>query len=259
MNGKRTLLSLALFLLITAGMTFSMVTPGLSQAAYQTPTANAEGRIIYKVQPGDTCLRVELLTGVKIQTLQELNKLDASCTLREGQDLLLGVVTQEPTVTPNPEITPTPLLPTPTQERGTGEICIVLFADVNGNAVRDTDEAPILGGAVSVAGRSNEASVTGLTTDVGDPLCFKDLPEGEYNISMAVPPGYNPTTATNVPLPLLAGNRSIIDFGAQISISQPPPGQESGGGTRSPLLLIAGAVLILGGAGLGIYFGVLRK
>jgi hypothetical protein len=231
----------------------------VSQVTYQTPTANPDGRILYKVQPGDTCVRIELLTGVKVDTLRSLNKLDDACTLQEGADLLLGVVTPAPTATINPDVTPTPLLPTPTPKRGTGEICIVLFADVNGNAVREDDEAPILGGAVSVSDRTGSYSGTGLTTDADTPLCFTDLPEGDYNISMAVPAGYNPTTATNYPLSLLAGNRSLIDFGAQASVNQPPADQVASGGGRSPLLLVAGAILILGGLGLGLYFRFLRK
>ncbi len=252
-----------LFALLSAGLLFGLVSTAqagpASQILYQTPTADADGRIMYKVQPGDSCLRIELLTGVKTDILRSLNKLDDACTLQEGQDLLLGVVTPAPTATTNPDVSPTPLLPTPTPKRGTGEICIVLFADVNGNAVREENEPPVLGGAVSVTDRSGSYSDTGLTTDSATALCFKELPEGEYNISMAVPSGYNPTTTTNYPLKLLAGNRSLIDFGAQISLSQPPPEQPGTEGGRSPGLLIAGALLILVGLSLALYFRFLRK
>jgi hypothetical protein len=260
---KSNSLWIFLFTLLAAGLLFSLVSPALAgrpaQVTYQTPTANADGRILYKVQPGDSCLRIELLTGVKTEQLRTLNKLDDACTLREGQELLLSVYVPTATATPNPLITNTPLLPTPTPKRGSGEICIILFADINGDAVREDTEAPVLGGAVSITDRAGAVSETGLTTDKADPLCFKDLPEGEYNISMAVPAGYNPTTTTNYPLKLLAGNRSIIDFGAQISVRQPPPDQTGEGSSRSPLLLVAGAVLILGGIGLAIYFALLRK
>jgi len=256
---KKTWLLPALLML---GLLFILVSPVLAgpsaQIVYETPTARPDGRIIYKVQPGDSCLRIELLTGVKIATLRSLNRLDDACTIQENQELLLAVITPEAPLTTSPAITSTPLLPTPTVQRGTGEICVVLFADVNGNASRDDGEAPILGGAVSVTDPSGSVSKTGLTTDTDTSLCFNDLPEGDYNISMAVPSGYNPTTTTNYPLKLVAGNRSIIDFGAQISIKQPPP-QTAGGGGRSPLLLVAGALLILGGVALAIYFRVLKK
>ncbi|HMN60013.1 MAG TPA: hypothetical protein PJ988_06600, partial [Anaerolinea sp.] len=69
----------------------------------------------------------------------------------------------------------------------------------------------------------------------------------------------NPTTTTNYPLKLLAGNRSLIDFGAQISVRQPPPEQPGTEGGRSPIMLVLGAILILGGAGLALYFRFLRR
>jgi hypothetical protein len=78
---------------------------------------------------------------------------------------------------------------------------------------------------------------------------------------MAVPDGYNPTTTTNYPLHLIAGNRSIIDFGAQIS-TKPAANpaatvpEQSG---RSPLLLIVGGILILGGIAMAIYFRVIKR
>lgn len=267
MTAKRNIFPYILLALLMAGLVLALslamtspvaARPG-GQVVYQTPTPNAEGRILYKVQTGDSCLRIELLTGTKVEQLRTLNKLNDACDLIVGQDLLLAVVTPAPTATPNPDITATPVLPTPTPPPGSGEICIVLFADVNGNAIREDAEAPILGGAVSVSDRSGDISRTGLTSDRDEPVCFPELPEGEYNISMAVPAGYNPTTTTNYPLQLLAGNRSIIDFGAQISVRQPPPGQGAGESNRSPLLLIAGAVLILGGIGLGVYFRVMRR
>ncbi|MEJ5314185.1 MULTISPECIES: SdrD B-like domain-containing protein [Anaerolinea] len=251
------------FILLIGLMLASLALPVAAQppeqVTYQTPTPQPDGRILYIVQPGDNCLRIELLTGVKVQTLRELNNLDSACTLVQGQELLLGVATVEPTPTPAPDITPTPLLPTPTPMRGTGQVCIILFADLNGDAVREDNEPPILGGAVSVTDRTGNVSLSGLTTDNPDnPLCFADVPEGEYNVSLAVPMGYNPTTTTSVPIKLLAGNVSVIDFGAQISVRQPPPGETQSGG-RSPLLLVLGALLVLGGIGLAVYVRVFRN
>jgi hypothetical protein len=127
--------------------------------------------------------------------------------------------------------------------------------------MRDTDENPILGGAVSVSDRQGSVSKTGLTSSEATPLCFKDIPEGDYNLSMAVPDGYNPTTTINYPLHLIAGNRSIIDFGAQISTkpaANPAPAAAVPSG-RSPLLLIVGGILILGGIAMGIYFRVIKR
>ena len=252
-----------LFILIAAGLFFSVVSPTLAspqlQAVYKTPTALPDGRVIYKVQPGDSCLRIELLTGVKDEDLRSLNKLDAACSIQPNQELLLALVTIPPTATPNLGVTATPLLPTPTPKVGTGEICVILFADVNGDAVRGTTENPILGGAVSVTDRSGAVSKTGITTNTDTPLCFKEIPEGEYNISMAVPDGYNPTTTTNYPLKLIAGNRSIVDFGAQISTRPAANPSTAPQENRSPLLLVLGGILILGGIAVAVYFRVIRR
>jgi LysM repeat protein len=260
---KRTISYLLLFLIMAAGLLVTLATPTSAspqpQVAYQTPTALPDGRVIYKVQPGDSCLRIELLTGVKVEQLRSLNKLDAGCSIQPNQELLLTVLIVPPTATPNTGMTATPLLPTPSPKVGTGEICVTLFADINGDAVRGDTESPILGGAVSVTDRSGSVSKTGITTNTDTPLCFTEIPEGDYNISMAVPDGYNPTTTTNYPLKLIAGNRSIVDFGAQISTrpaANPSPAAQSG---RSPLLLVLGGVLILAGIAFAVYFRVIRR
>jgi hypothetical protein len=268
MKAKISLLVIALTLL--SGLSLLAAPVGASndhpQVVYATPTALEDGRIFYRVQEGETCLRIELLTSVKVADLIKLNNLDQNCTIIPGTDLLIGIVTPEPSLTPNPDVTATPLLPTPTPVKGTGEVCVVLFADINGNATREETEAAILGGAVSITGVGGVFSNTGLTQTGLDAdgnenmLCFSDMPEGEYTISLAVPDGYNPTTATTYPFKLIAGNRSIVDFGAQASAIQPPAenGASSQSG-RSPVLAILGGVLVLGGIGLAIYIRLLRR
>ena len=90
--------------------------------------------------------------------------------------------------------------------------------------------------------------------DIG---CFEEIPEGEYNISVAAPEGYNPTTLMNYSLALQAGESSTLDFGAQISsLAVPTPVSEGG---RSPVLGIMGGILVLAGAGMGIYVWRLRS
>lgn len=199
-----------------------------AQAFYQTPTPNADNRVIYVVQAGDTCLRIELLTGIPLDELRMLNNLDETCTLSEGQELVLAVI-EEPTASPEATATPGPAQPTPTPFNGSGEICVLLFADVNGNAMADPDEGPIAGGAISVSDRAGEVNLSGITDNSGLPTCFADISEGEYNVSVAPPEGFNATTAMNYPLTLLAGETSVLDFGAQISsAAEPVPVGEGG-------------------------------
>jgi LPXTG-motif cell wall-anchored protein len=234
------------------------------QVGYQTPTAYPDGRVIYIVQPNDTCLRIELLTGVKVEQLRTLNKLDQNCTLSVGKELLLAILTAVPTTAPNPAVTPTPLLPTPTAFAGNGEICVQLYDDTNGNAFHEESEPLINGGAVSISDRLGKTSETGLTTTDPENLFCKEIPQGEYNISMAVPDGYNATNETTVNVPVQAGDQVYVDFGAQVSSraaeNQPAAVVEpSTGGSTSLMLAIVGGLLLLLGVGLGVYVLFMRR
>jgi LysM repeat protein len=255
---KKITISIIIFLLLVA---FSQTVVPVNassqpQVLYQTPTANADGRILYTVKANDTCLSISLTTGVDINTLKQLNKLDEQCTLIEGKQLLLGVF-QTPTVTPGPTPTATPVLPTPTPFNGNGKICIFLFNDINGNALAETGESQVAGGAISLTDKIGKISLTAKTTNEVDPVCFNEVPEGEYNISVAPPEGYNATTNMNYALSIQAGDQSILDFGAQLSSQAATPAPAQGG--KSPILGILGGILLLGGAGLAIYMVRFRK
>ncbi len=96
---------------------------------------------------------------------------------------------------PAQQATATPIgqVPTPTLAPGSGDICVLLFNDTNGNSVPDGDEIPLAGGAISVTDRDGKVSLTD-QTNATEAVCFPALIEGEYNISVAVPEGYNATT-----------------------------------------------------------------
>jgi hypothetical protein len=236
-----------------------------NQIVYQTPTAQPDGRVIYVVQQGDTCLRISLLSGTTIDELRTLNRLDQDCTLSIGKDLVLMVVTPEAAPTLAPDVTPTPLLPTPTPFPGNGKICVVLYNDINGNAVRELGEAMISGGAVSISDRLGEISITGNTSSNPDPLSLcEEVPEGDYYITMGIPTGYNSTTAVNLPdVHVQAGDQVILEFGAQISsvveaVSIEAPAS-TGGGSNNLMLAIVGGLLVVLGIGLGVYVLITRR
>jgi hypothetical protein len=227
----------------------------LPQAFVQTPTADANGRIIYKVKKVDTCIGLQLRFGVEVATIIQLNKLDDKCTLTEGMDLILGVY-ERPTVSITPTATPGPKLPTPTAYNGNAKVCISLFFDTNGNAMPENNEPPIENGAFSIQDKDNKINENGRTGL--DPAC-KDIPEGDYNISVAPPEGFNPTTNMNYSLKVLAGETHIIPFGAQpnsAAVGKPTPGDISTPTQNSDgiWLLLVGMLLILSGIGLGVYF-----
>jgi murein DD-endopeptidase MepM/ murein hydrolase activator NlpD len=229
------------------------------QNAQPTNTPNPNGNIYYIVQPGDTCLHIEYLYGISEVQLRQLNtNLDANCTLSVGDQLLMGIgASTNPTPTLGALPTSLPPTITPTPFAGTTQICISLFNDLNGDGLHETTEPMIPDGAISVTEKSGKYSKTLPTLAGTDPICFTDLPEGDYNISAAIPDNYNPTMALTYTLHLDAGQSAYIDFGAQskeTTIAQPENKP-----TTSPILGIFGGILLLGGLGLGWYALRLRR
>jgi hypothetical protein len=229
-------------------------------AQFVTATPGPDGRILYVVVEGDSCLQVALLHGITVQQIRQFNtRLDENCTLTVGQQLVVGLAQPEaPTAGPAPTL-PSPTV-TATPVSGTTEVCVLLFNDLNGDAVRQETELGIEGGAVSLTNLNGSYSETQNTVSAVDPdtllpvrSCFVDVPNGEYNVSMAVPDEYNPTMALSYTLNVKAGDLAEISFGAQsktITVSEATDSQE---GNRSSLLGVFGFLLLLGGAGLGYY------
>ena len=223
-----------------------------------TSTPGADGRIIYIVKEGDTCSQVALLHGITVTQLRQFNtRLDENCTLTPNQPLVVGLsVSSIPTALPvSTQISPTVTL---TPVNGTTEVCVLLFNDENGDALRQETEFGIDGGAVSLTNINGSYSKTENTTAATDPdtaepirACFSNIPQGDYNISMAVPDSYNPTMLVSYKLTVKAGDRASIDFGAQSkTVTLEDPAETT---SRSPILGIFGALLLLGGVGLGYY------
>ena len=240
---------LALIIMSGLALTAQAASPQQGAALY-TPTAQPDGRIIYIVQPGDNCIKVSLLMGVPIETLRGLNKLDTNCTLVDGQELLIGVVAPA-TSTPIP---PSNSTPTPTPLPGFAKVCVLLYNDMNGDAKRQAkedangiipadSEPAIEGGAVSLTNVNGNYSQTQTTISGYEPICFENVPEGDYNASVAIPDGYNATTAGSTTFSAHAGETDVLAFGAQ--------SKTQGGSTdaqpRSPILgWVGGGFLLLG-------------
>ena len=252
---KKPLQAIGLFCIALASMLILLPATAASplpQINLSTPTPGADGRIIYIVKENDTCTSISLLMGISEQDLRQLNNLQSTTDRDDCSFLWVGqelIIREKPQETP----TPTPMItaePTATPFKGNGTICVYLFNDENGNALDEDAELPLAGGAVSLTNRLNTINETGTTADTGESLCFADIPEGDYNISVAIPEGYNPTTVMNFALTLNAGQVSTVNFGAQPgSGMQPVFGENS----SSPLMLIVGIVFVALGVGLWFY------
>ena len=269
---KRFFLTLSLVAALVAffGLTLpAQASPNLQLAQFATPTPGPDGRIIYIVQGGDNCISISLKTGVSLEQLYGQNpQLKPDCSnLITGMQLLLGIGGPAAyTPTPGPSPTPTVAPPTPTPFAGTTEICVLLYDDFNGNALREDTELGLAGGQVSVTDINGAYSKTESTVNTvdanGAPVrtCFTDVPEGTFNLSVAIPEGYNPTTQISYRLDVKAGDRAEVDFGAQSkSVQAAPVENPPSGGGNFPLMGFVGVALLLGGLGMGWYALRLRK
>ncbi len=261
-----------LLLFLAGAVLFAISLPARAapvEQQFATNTPLPDGRILYTIQAGDTCTKIQLLYNITLEQLRQLNQnINADCTnLIPGQQLLVGTggPAAAPTITPGPSPTLAPPTVTPTPFAGTTEICVLLFDDINGNALRDAGENVIVGGAISVTEVTGKYSRTLETAAPADPTayqgtCFTDVPEGRFNIGVAIPDNYSPTMSLTYTLDVKAGDVAYVDFGAQSreSTVAQPSSTNSGGGT-SPFLGFVGGLLLLGGLGLGWYALRLRS
>jgi hypothetical protein len=227
------------------------------QASIPSPTPGPDGRILYYVKAGDTCTQLSLLYGVSVEYIRTTNLLDENCTLREGKPIMLGV--GGPSVaspTPGPFPTPTLLAPTPTPDvGGTAEICVLVYDDANGDALRQETESAIAGAAISLTSldgtySQNLTSVINPDSTAYQGMCFANVPRGKYNVSAAAPDEYNPTIDLTTSVEVIPGDVAYVDFGAQ---SKTVAEASNPSKSPSPLLGVLGTALLLGGIGLGVY------
>lgn len=240
--------------------------PTAPVASGRTATPNADGQIIYVVQSGDTLWGIAAVHGASLDELRALNGLTSdfisvgqSLIISQGQGSAPTATTEsgataegtadpaEPTAAatePAPEnttiaqVSPTPL--------GTGIVCALIWDDANGNGVRDAAETLVLGGLLTVVDITTGQQVDAHTTDnTAQPHCFEDIPEGQYTVSSAPPPGYNPTTPGATTLGVEAGFTSILEFGIQPSASQVAPTPAGSNRVLRTALLGAGGVMFL--------------
>jgi hypothetical protein len=263
----KAFLLVSLFLILPGFVWISasvQAAPGEPQSAYPSPTPQPNGQIIYIVKNGDTCEYISLMYGVSLEYLRTTNNLDANCSLREGQKLTLGIGEPAAAIpTQGPSQTPTVALPTVTPGvSGLGQVCVLVYDDINGDGLRQSTEVAIADAAVSLTSLDGSYSKT-LTTVINPDAtayqgtCFTNVPMGQYNVSAAEPGGYNPTINLTSKIVITAGDIAYIDYGAQLKTVVDPGNPTT---KRSPLLGIIGAVFLLAGIGMGVYvWSLLRK
>jgi hypothetical protein len=231
----------------------------LQPTPFPTPTPGPDGRIIYLVQEGDSLWRIAAIAGLSLEELMAMNGIQPGDFISPGMELEIGIGGPAQPTAAQPGAQPTDALPspTPTPLIGTAEICALLFQDENGNGRLEESELALAGGQISVVditGNVTGEYTTEALLDQEDLIgfCFTGLESGDYNVSAAVPPGFNATTSLNAPVAVQPGDIKYLQFGAQPSSALLDADGPDGGG-RSSLLGLVGLLLLVGAGGLGYY------
>src|SRR4030066_2244341 len=110
--------SVLFLLFVSSQSNRALAAPQAQLTVFPTPTPGPDGKIIYIVQPNDTLWRISAITGVKIETIRELNNLGANDAIIPGDRLLLGyagpsgvappagLIPTDPNLTPSPTASP---------------------------------------------------------------------------------------------------------------------------------------------------------
>jgi len=253
-------------LTLVSAVSGSRAAPLPQPTPFKTPTPGSDGKIFYTVQAEDTLWSIAAIAGISVGELRAINNMHPNESIRPGQQIFLGMggpALITPTAGPT-QAPPTPTI-TPTPESGTSRLCVLLYDDSNGDSLRQEEEPVVPNGAISVVEKNGKFNKSEETKPGIDPLCFEDIPPGDYNISVAIPEGYNPTTNTNYAIKIKAGDNTYVDFGAQSRLKVTPlntnaPDQPAPSSTgTSPVLGVMGAFFLILGIGLAIYAARLRR
>lgn len=228
--------------------------PQSQGAVFVTPTPGPDGRIVYVVKGDDVSFwTIAAKAGITLEELYALNGIQSGDYMIAGMELVLGFGgPTEATIEPGGLETETPEAPTATPQFNTGEICVLLFLDENGNARLEETERALAEGQISIVDVSGNLVDEEVTTEDVEGRCFQGLEAGDFNVSAAVPAGYNPTTSMNLPLRLQAGDVKFIQFGAQPSAAIQSTLSDAERG-KSIWFGVFGFLLLAAAAGIGFY------
>lgn len=123
-----------------------------------------------------------------------------------------------PTNTPEPTVAPTN---TPEPPKG-GKVCLNAFADENGNGFHDTTEG-YMGRVTLTLAQNNTILGTALSGGTDAPVCFEEIPAGEYEVAQIIPAGLETTTAPSTNVTVQEGSTVGVEFGSRIQATAQPP------------------------------------
>lgn len=251
--------------------------PVLLAQTEPTATPDADGFIYAIVQPNDSLWAIAARSGISLTALLDLNNLTESALIQPGDRLIVAIVA--PPATATLEATPTTAVtrppPTPSNTPPPPPltvICLVAFADENGNGEREPNEPLQAGVAFTVF--TSEGVVANYVTDgVGEPYCLTELTPGNYQITRSVGRTETLTNSGNRTVFLDSGDQVMLGFGSVVgmtpvptavdtAVSPTPPAAIIGSEAAAPLVDLPATTADSGAArpfliGAGIVIGLL--
>lgn len=223
----------------------------------------ADGSIVYTVQPGDTLFAIALAHDTTVDNIMQLNGL-SNTILSVGQRLIIRGPTVAPTAAPPPTAAAPPTAP-PTPAPPTGQICIQAYNDRDGNGQPGGVGEDLLPGVVFALSTAQGALKNYTTDGANEPYCFTDLLPDTYTVKILPPTGYSATTPEVWSLGVAGGQIVDVNFGARRGGALPtitPTSQPASSGDSGSLLVNAGrfvigavaAIVLIGLGATAMYF-----
>ncbi len=163
------------------------------------------GTETYIIQPGDTLWVIAARHGLSVDELRQWNGLTGN-KIYVGQVLALSrppapaaTEVAAPTASPAAGATAVARAVQPIPAGPTGDLCVQVYADQNGDGVRDSADArgspPDMAFSLLRVEAGQEQVVGGYRTDgARTDFCFPGLPAADYQLTLTLPDGYAVTT-----------------------------------------------------------------
>ncbi len=216
----------------------------VSDDDFALPPLDADGKMYYTVQAGDTLQRIARLNcgdvTTCVDTIKALNGLNNNI-VQLGQRLIVGPLDDNPvqqayllsltpqataatvaTATLASTIAPTVAAvadvtsPTPAPIAANSSVCVTVFDDTNGDGAQQSSEGSVDGIRVRVIDVANRGIVgEALTSTAETQLCFDALVAGQYKAVIKPTTNYAATTLTEWDLELVESATEQLAFGVQ--------------------------------------------
>ncbi len=204
-----------------------------------------DGSIVHVVRSGDTLAAIAVAYNVPIPDLLELNgmTMEQARFIQPGQELIIKRGTAQPAPASETgagesetegepaeaasvgdqkpieeyESAPVATADLPVMQMAepvtTGQVCSLLFDDVNANRLREGGENLLADGQIVLT--QGGATVSAYTTDgASEPYCFSGLTPGAYLLLLTPPNGYGATTPDTYTVQVQPGRTVQVAFGA---------------------------------------------